>query len=164
MLQIIRALILFVVRSLLPLRFVEDPNFLLFLQVVDPRIKLPGRTTFTTKWLPSLYDEAKGKLKMELEKAKYVSLTTDGWSSRTQDGYLTVTVHFVTDKLRLVSRVLNTVFIPDSHTAEYLQEQLMNVAREWNIIGKVIVAIYFFKYKMYVYIYILFTIICRLLP
>jgi hypothetical protein len=53
--------------------------------------------------------EAKDKLIAELSGIKQVSLTTDCWTSINNEGFMTVTVHYLSAKIKMVSRVLNTI-------------------------------------------------------
>ena len=124
---IIRALALFIVRGMQPLSLVEDEHFRDFIKAIDPRITLPCRSTLTKTILPAIYAETKGKLAVELSQAKYISLTADCWTSSTMASYLTVTAHYFLDnKVKLISRVLETKFLKISHTSENLQTTLID--------------------------------------
>lgn len=130
---IIRALPLFLVRSMHPLSMVDDPHFREFIKAIDPRVELPSRKTFTHTILPELYAEAKAKLLTELSQAEHIALTTDCWTSMTNANYMTVTAHFITNKIKMVSRVLCTLAVDVSHTAENLASHLKTVAADWKI-------------------------------
>jgi hypothetical protein len=118
---IIRALALFIVRGMQPLSLVEDEHFRDFIKAIDPGITLQCRSTLTKTILPAIYAETKAKLAAELSQAKYISLTADCWTSSTMASYLTVTAHYFLDnKVKLISRVLETKFLKISHTSENL--------------------------------------------
>lgn len=68
MLDIIKALVLFIAASLLPISIVDSEAFRVFIKVIDPRIRLPGRTALTSTHIPRIYNEAKAKLKRILDK------------------------------------------------------------------------------------------------
>jgi hypothetical protein len=55
------------------------------------------------------FREAKHKLMAEFSGIKQVSLTTDCWTSINNEGFMTVTVHYLSAKIKMVSRVLNTI-------------------------------------------------------
>jgi hypothetical protein len=76
-------------------------------------------------------------LTKELRKVPYVALTTDCWTSLTNDGYMTVKVHYLSEKWKMVSRVLNTIAFETSHTAENLAKGLKNIVTEWGLINKI---------------------------
>ena len=44
---------------------------------------------------PAKCDEVKQRILQVLVQVKYVSLTTDIWTSKTTEGFLTVTAHFI---------------------------------------------------------------------
>lgn len=107
--RLMRALVIFIAKSLLPLSIVDNPNFMAFIKCIDARINFTCRNTITYTHLPELYEEARLKLIHELEKVDYVALTTDCWTSLSNYSYLTITVHYISDKMKMVSRVLSTV-------------------------------------------------------
>jgi len=117
---IIRALALFIVRSMQPLSLIEDENFRAFIKTIDPRITLPCRSTLTKTILPEIYAEAKARLIVELAQTSSVALTADCWTSSTMASYLTVTAHFINSKVNMISRVLYTKHVEVSHTSENL--------------------------------------------
>jgi hypothetical protein len=128
--SIIRALALFLVRSMQPLSLVEDEHFRTFIKVIDPRITLPCRSTLTKTILPELYGEAKNKLQVELSQTNYIALTADCWTSRTMASYITVTAHYIKDeKVKMTSRVLATNIVEVNHTSENLADIIKGITR-----------------------------------
>ncbi len=95
MLRFIRALMLFIVKSMMPLSLVDEEAFIQFIQFFDPRVRVPCKATITNSNLPDLYNEARSKLLVELQLVKHVALTTDCWTSRTHDSFMTVTIHYI---------------------------------------------------------------------
>ena len=77
-------------------------------------------------------------MKAELAEVEYSALTTDLWSSRTTQGYITVTCHFISSDWKLSSIVLDTLPVDGAHTAENLAAELMSVASEWGITDKIV--------------------------
>jgi hypothetical protein len=61
---------------------------------------------------------------------RHVALTTDCWTSITKESYMTVTVHYVSEKQKMISRVLNTIQLEERHTSENLAAQLMKIASD----------------------------------
>lgn len=74
-------------------------------------------------------------------KVDYVSLTTDGWTSRKNESYLTVTVHYINKKMQMKSRVLSTFSSDKNHTAHNLQQMLLAVTDSWGITNKVVACV-----------------------
>ena len=135
---VMRAVLLFIVRGMHPLSLVDNEHFITLVKELDPRINLSCRTTLTNVLLPKLYEEAKTKLREKLASVNHVALTTDGWTSNTGDSYITVTVHYINSHLKMITRVLNTSFVPQAHTSENICAFLKEVANEWNIDEKIV--------------------------
>lgn len=70
------------------------------------RFNLPSRRYFTSKITPAVYDEVYSMVRQEVGKATYYAATTDMWSSRTTDPYMSFTVHWVDADFILKSRSL----------------------------------------------------------
>ncbi|GFR68188.1 zinc finger BED domain-containing protein 1 [Elysia marginata] len=87
--------------------------------------------------LPARYLEEKAQLKSMLLEVKDVSITTDCWTSRAVESFITVTVHFITKDWQLKSRVLTTLTLQGLHTADNLSTTLRDVFAEWGIPDKV---------------------------
>lgn len=147
-LAFIRALALYIVRAMQPLSLVDCPHFNAFVKFIDPRFSLPCRNTITHTVLPDIYHEAKEKLRDELSKVDYVALTCDCWTSMTNDSYLTVTVHYINEKIKSVSRVLATVGLEERHTSINLAKRLKAIAAEWKITGNITIFKINFKNKI----------------
>ncbi len=82
--------------------------------------------------------EAKAKLMAELSGIKQVALTTECWTSINNEGFMTLTVHyFLCEKLKVLSRVLNTIKIDERHTSVNLAKELRRIVAEWNLTNKI---------------------------
>lgn len=89
--------------------------------------------------LPAEYKSLKSKLMSELEHIKFISVTTDGWTSSANGGYITVTSHFTYNDFQLKSAVLATkkLLNPTSHTASNVAGTLHNIFLEWGVLHKI---------------------------
>ena len=83
---------------------------------------------FSDKVIPKPYE----KVKAVLINAEFVALTTDGWTSRSMEGYITVTAHFI-HEWEIKNYVLQTRRMDQSHTSENLSEVLTSAISEWNL-------------------------------
>nr|XP_043069077.1 E3 SUMO-protein ligase ZBED1-like [Drosophila bipectinata] len=81
----------------------------------------------------------KTKLRDLLSNIKYCAITTDGWTSRANDHYLSVTCHFVTDNFKLKSAVLSTnkLVCDTNQNSENIADTLRIVQADWEIMHKV---------------------------
>ena len=87
-------------KGMQPLSLVSEPSFRKLVQLLDPLISLPSRFTLTKSLLPYHFNLAVDKLKKELNEVDHVPFTTDLWTSRTMESFMTVTVHFITIKMK----------------------------------------------------------------
>lgn len=69
-----------------------------------------------------------------------MTLSTDGWTSRIQDHYITVNAHYLTEMWQPVTVNLTTEVMRDRETADNVGSRLEEVAEEWGI-GQKITAI-----------------------
>ena len=63
----------------------------------------------------------------------HVAITTDSWTIRAVQSYLTVTAHYITSDWKLESKVLQTREMPERHTALNIAERLRDSIKEWKI-------------------------------
>lgn len=132
-----RLLMSMIVQDLRPLSIVEDKGFKEFVHGLNPRYELPSRRVLTRTHLPALYEEEVQKVRVELEKAKDTLLTIDIWTSRQTKAFITVTAHFISPEYQCRSFVLDTIRMTVSHTAQNIADEVTNVCRKWEILGKI---------------------------
>ena len=81
---------------------VNDQGFLHMLKVFEPRYTPPDRTTFSQHYLPELYDKQKQKVCQQTgEGLQWYAVTCDGWSSRANHSYVSVTLHYINNEWEL---------------------------------------------------------------
>lgn len=102
--------------DMVPLSTVEKRGFREMVKTLDPRYVLPSRNYFSRTAIPDLYTIHRAKVEAALANVSHFSATTDLWSSRTMEPYLSLTVHFISDDWLLQSHCLQTGFFPDDHT------------------------------------------------
>ncbi|XP_070761682.1 E3 SUMO-protein ligase ZBED1-like [Enoplosus armatus] len=124
-----------------PLLVVEDKGLENVLQIAtcDPTFQLPCRKTISGK-IQQLYDTEKQAKLDALQKAEFVALTGDHWTSVSNSNYVGVTAHLadVTEGTwHLQSFALTVQKTNTRHYAENCAEQFLSVAEEWGIQQKV---------------------------
>ncbi|KAM3858869.1 E3 SUMO-protein ligase ZBED1-like [Diretmus argenteus] len=102
-------------------------------KVLEPCYEIPSCIDFSKKIVPDLYEEEKKKIDAELSKAPFVALTTDGWTSRAAESYVTVTAHYITAEWEMRSPVLQTRPLYESHTGTNLTQVLTGAVAEWEL-------------------------------
>ena len=93
-------------KDLRPFSVVENVGFKNLLAVLQPRYKVPSRQHFSDKALPALYEQKKIEVKKDLAAASAVALTTDGWTSRATESYMTITFSHIDKEWKMRSYVL----------------------------------------------------------
>lgn len=121
-----------------PFTIVTDDGFKRLVFLLDPRYVLPSTFTLSGKLLNQRYNDIRNKLREDLSGVEYVSLTSDGWTSRATESYLTITCHFVVN-YELHAAVLSTKPLTNGvhHTSENIAESTQEIIDEWEIDHKV---------------------------
>ncbi|XP_071344173.1 E3 SUMO-protein ligase ZBED1-like [Trachinotus anak] len=131
--DITEAVAYYIAKDMLPLSTVEKPGFKNLLHVLDPRYVLPGRKYFSKTAITKLYLKCKESVQQEILSAKYFATTSDLWSSRTSEPYISLTIHFIDEEWNLRTRCLETADFPDDHTGEVIAEGLKEVLLSWSL-------------------------------
>lgn len=92
----------FIASGMHPYSIVEESGFIEMMKLAMPDYTVPSRTTFSRVVIPDLYESKKKELRKSLRDifssgAECYSITTDGWTSRANNSYVSVTCH-VMDK------------------------------------------------------------------
>lgn len=135
--RITQSVAAFIAKDLRPYSVVENSGFRHLLKTLEPRYKLPSRSHFTDK----VYNETKGQVMASMSQASRVAITCDSWTSVATESYLTVTVHYVNEDWQILSHVLQTRAVYESHTGAHLAELLSHVVEEWQLSEKDVVLV-----------------------
>ena len=127
--------------DLQPTSIVNDKGFQEFLKVIDPKYIPPSRRTITRDLLPKIYNTCKVELQESLVQTTSCAITTDLWTSRSTQGYMTVTCHYVDGDGNLRSSILATPCLNVDHTGANIAEELGKVTHAWNVHDKVVCAV-----------------------
>ncbi|XP_060776792.1 E3 SUMO-protein ligase ZBED1-like [Neoarius graeffei] len=100
---------------------------------MDQRYEIPGRKYFSQTAISRLYDKCCTKLETHLQDIKYFATTSDLWSSRTSEPYLSLTIHYIDKEWALQSTCLQTVYFPEDHTAEIICQGLEDALEPWGL-------------------------------
>ncbi|XP_053994525.1 E3 SUMO-protein ligase ZBED1-like [Hylaeus volcanicus] len=60
------------------------------------------------------------------------SFTTDGWTTRAVQSYMSLTVYYVTTDFELKNFMLSLEHVPEKHTFKYLQSMILNCLQSWH--------------------------------
>ncbi|CAM4494650.1 unnamed protein product [Leuciscus chuanchicus] len=126
--------------DMVPVATVEQVEFKKLLKTMDPRYELTSRNYFAREALPQMYTEVRQSLADRLANVTHFALTSDMWSSRTCEPYMSVTVHFIQD-WEMKTACLQTSYFPQDHTGEHIAEALQDAIASWKLQEKYLVAI-----------------------
>ncbi|XP_077096440.1 E3 SUMO-protein ligase ZBED1-like [Siphateles boraxobius] len=129
-----------IARDLQPISLVEDRGFIALVKILDPRYQIPSRKKLMECTINNMYGECKANVMTTLQHANHVILTTDMWTSRSTEAYLTVTCHFI-DNWQMENFVLETCHFSVQHTADNISAELKRIAEEWGITQKVLAVV-----------------------
>jgi len=112
----------FIVTNMLPLSLIDDEAFREFVNFLEPEYKLPCCQTFTAR-LDGLKTELCKTVTAEMAAVSSVAVTTDIWTSMSNEPYISFTCSYITDDWQLVSRTLSNEAIEERHTQVYTAVQ-----------------------------------------
>lgn len=131
--EITHAITRFLAKGMLPIYTVEKEEFKTLIKVIDPRYEVPGCKHFSQTAIPKLYAEYREIVERDLRAVAYFATTSDMWSSRTSEPYLSVTAHYIDQDWALKSKCLQTAYFPDDHTAEAIASGLTELLASWGL-------------------------------
>ena len=127
-----------IAREDLPLWFGESDAFQEYItRAHNPRFVKCSRQT-TARDLIKLYNERMQKL-VETFKSfvSSVAITSDIWSGKAKEDYLSVVAHFVNSNWELEKRLLGLRLMDESHTGLHIAERISNVVDEHGLTDKI---------------------------
>ena len=106
-------------------------------KALNPKYMPPSRDSLTNELIPAWYEVEKSNIVSELSGVSKVALTSDGWTSISQDHYLTVTAHYIIEgKMR--QKVLKTKAVYKAQTGQVVAEEIGEILQEFGIINKIV--------------------------
>lgn len=131
--EITDAITYHIAKDMVPVYTVSKEGFKKMVRTLDKRYKIPSRTHFNQVAIPKLYNECKMSVESELREIDHFATTTDLWTSRTTEPYISLTVHFITTNFELKTRCLQTSFFPAEHTGDNIAEEMRGALADWNL-------------------------------
>lgn len=122
-------------KDMMPIHTVEKKGFKKLLIVLDKRYQIPSCNYFSQVAIPQLYEQCRKVVQAEfgVRKIEYFSSTTDLWSSRTTEPYISLTVHYITPEYELVSKCLQTSYFPEDHKGQNISVGLRDALDSWGL-------------------------------
>lgn len=139
--EITDAISYYIAKDMAPIATVERSGFKHLVKTLDRRYTVPSRPHFSQTALPNMYKTCRNKVAAELKFVKHFAATSDLWSSRTMDPYLSLTLHYIDDEWKLRNRCLETAYFPADHTSEMIAQGLRDMLSAWELAEDNLVAI-----------------------
>ncbi|CAH2101579.1 unnamed protein product [Euphydryas editha] len=135
--QLDEQIVKFIVKGFHPFSIVEETEFKNMYQMILPTYVLPSRKIISTRLIPKLYQATKEKVLQLTAEADAICLTTEGWTSSSNDNYIALTAHFINQDTTLKSVLLGCTHFDEWHTSENLSAYLLKEVAEWGISNKI---------------------------
>jgi len=120
-----------ITENLLPIAIVESDSLRELLEILEPQYKIPRRQTMTAR-LDSMKAVLSSKLHDQLKTdVESLAITTDIWTSVSNEAYLSFTASYVDKDWNMRTRVLATTHRTERHTQAVIADHLAEIASDW---------------------------------
>ena len=122
-----------------PISIVEDMGLLQTYRIAldNNSYELPSRGTISNR-VSEMFEREKADIETRLKLAKYISLTSDYWTSTANENYLGLTCHFIDGNFKLNSLVLDVSHSSDRHTSENIAKHIKELSKSWKVDDKLV--------------------------
>jgi len=129
------------VKDFQPFKVVEDLGFKEFVKALNPSYELPNRNTISKVHIPAMYERCLGEMKELVSTIESACLTTDCWTSRNNESFMAITIHFIDSEYLLKSILLECRSFDLNHTSINLSQGIKQVLVSWNLKDKITFAV-----------------------
>lgn len=109
------------------------------IKTLNPKYNAPNRDSLTNHLIPAWYGVEKSNLITDLKHVTHAAITADGWTSFSQDHYLTVTLHYIREG-QSKEKVLETRAVYKAQTGIAVAEEIEGILEEFGVKEKVVAA------------------------
>ena len=104
---------------------------------MDPKFALPTRKWLSNKALNDLYAEHRKRIQSvldsDLPKVKTITITVDGWTSRSKDHFYSLTLQYLKDCWMLIRYTLECSYFPGEQGSDNIHDKVAEMAMSWGI-------------------------------
>lgn len=112
----------------LPFNVVETEGFQFLVNYLQPRANMKKARTFSKFKLPLAYDNmtkvVMAQIQRDVPHCSGVAVTTDGWTSRSGDPYLSLTLHYIDPAFKLKKVSLKCHHFDSRHTGQAIAKEI----------------------------------------
>lgn len=140
--KIYEQLMLLFIKDFQPFSIVEDTGFRAYTNALNIAYQLPTRQHISNTLLPALYEKCVNRVRTsEIKNITSLSLTTDLWTSASQESYIAILAHYVDIDFKFKKVLLECAPLPGSHTAVNIAEEISRTIDDLGIDKKQILII-----------------------
>lgn len=125
------------VKDFQPFKIVEDSGFKEFVKALNPNYEVLNGHKISKEYVPAMYEKCLGEIKDLVSTIESACLTTDCWTSRNNESFMAITIHFIDTEFTLKSVLLGCHSFNSSHTGYNLRQEIKNVLESWNLNNKI---------------------------
>ena len=130
-----------------PFSVVQNEGFRRLMHLAEPRYTLPSDSYLRQTAIPNLHKHLREKVAEIMTDVKFVSFTTDTWTtSMSSESLISLTGHWVDYDWMRRSAVLQTSHMPGSHTAANITKKFDEMLTSWSLEDKVSVYTFIMYY------------------
>lgn len=130
------------IKDFQPFSIVEDKGFKGYTNALNPAYQLPTRQHISNTLLPALYEKCVNRVRtIEIKNITSLSLTTDLWTSTSQESYIAILAHYIDADFKFKKVLLECAPLPGSHTALNIAEEISRTIDDLGIEKKQILII-----------------------
>lgn len=138
--KIVDCLLYLICKDKRPFYMLEGEGFRRLMKELAPSFKVPS-PKYIKKQLDLKYQSVSNNMKQRIADAPHVSFSMDTWTeTMAEKSFFGITCHFL-EGSNIISVDLSLVQLSSNHTAELLEQTMLQVFKEWNIDTKKIVSI-----------------------
>lgn len=127
-------LLLLFIKDFQPFPAVEDEGFSEYTNALNTGYLLPTRQHISNTLLPALYEKCINTVRtIEVKNITSLSLTTDLWTSASQESYIAILAHYIDTEFKFKEVLLECAPLPGSHTAQHIREEILRVISDFGI-------------------------------
>ena len=127
----------FIISAEMPFTVVKLPEFVTFCKALNPHYSLPSIYKLKNKILSQKRELGDEQLREELKLSPYVTITIDGWTTRSLISMMGIIVHYQPEIIPKAN-VLAIEFFKGSHTGERIAQFTLNICQYWGITNKLV--------------------------
>ncbi|XP_011406608.1 PREDICTED: zinc finger BED domain-containing protein 1-like [Amphimedon queenslandica] len=122
----------FITRDLRPVSVVDGAGFLNLMHLAEPRYTVPCRKSLM-EIIDSRYNDMKRSVCGVVSQQEFITLTSDMWTSRAGDGFISLTAHYLTDTFDLEHKTLQCLPLPGHHDHTSISSAITCCTGNWLI-------------------------------